>query len=105
MLTNFINLAIVRGLQGDWPAADVYSQQAMKAYDKTIQHFSGQDDPAEIAVAERRAKAIDMYWVGIVYFCENKPDDCLTTLDQAFTSALELHATPKNLTTIDLCRS
>src|SRR2546422_115064 len=100
MLTNFINLAIVRGLQGDWPAADVYSQQAMKAYDKTIQHFSGQDDPAEIAVAERRAKAIDMYWVGIVYFRENKPDDCLTTLDQAFTSALELHSTPKNLTTI-----
>jgi len=97
---NFINLAIVRGLQGDWPSADAYSQQAMKAYDKVIDHFSGKDDPAEIAIAERRAKAIDMYWVGLIYFRENKPDDCFATLDRAFTSASELHATPKNLATI-----
>jgi tetratricopeptide (TPR) repeat protein len=97
---NFINLAIVRGLQGDWSSADAYSQQAMKAYDKVIEHFSAQGNPGEIATAERRAKATDMYWVGLIYFRENKLDESLATLDLAFTSASELHASSKNLTAI-----
>lgn len=90
---NYMELAAVRMLQKDWKGADNYCQQAIKAYDKVIEHFAG----SEIQAAERRAKALDMYYVALVYFREGKTTESLDTFESAFNTATELHATTQPL--------
>jgi tetratricopeptide (TPR) repeat protein len=93
---NYVEAAAVHMIQQDWPESEQYCLQGMKAYDKAIDHFTATSDTPRLSGA-RRAKALDMYYLGLIYYRERKYVESLETLDQAFSTAAELHARRESL--------
>jgi tetratricopeptide (TPR) repeat protein len=93
---NYVEAAAVPIFQQDWHRSEEYCLQAMKAYDKAIERFVATSDPSRLDGA-RRAKALDMYYLGLIYYRERKYVQSLKTLDQAFSTAAELHARRESL--------
>jgi tetratricopeptide (TPR) repeat protein len=96
---NYVETAAVHMIQQDWPASEKSCLQGMSAYDKAIEHFKGSGDTERLNRA-RRAKALDMYYLGLVYYRERKYVESLETLDQAFATASELEARRESLVQI-----
>jgi tetratricopeptide (TPR) repeat protein len=93
---NYVEAAAVPMIQQDWPGSEAYCLQAMQAYDKAMDHFIATSDPSHLGGAHR-AKALDMYYLGLVYYRERKYVESLKTLDEAFSTAAELHARRESL--------
>lgn len=91
---NFTFLAAPRMLKPDWPGAEQYIEQSIGAYDQMIAQLAG-PDVAEARLAAQRSKALDMYYLGLIYNGEGKTRAALDTLEKSFASATELHANPR----------
>jgi tetratricopeptide (TPR) repeat protein len=87
---NYLDLAAMHMLQRDWKTAGKYGQQCLAAYDKIIEHDPALLDAGGVARA-RREKAMDMYYVGLILFREDKGAESLKMLDECFTTGLDLH--------------
>lgn len=93
---NYVETAAVHMIQQDWPGSEKYCLQGMKAYDKSIDHFTATSETPRLTGA-RRAKALDMCYLGLIYYRERKYVESLETLDQAFSTAEELRARRESL--------
>jgi tetratricopeptide (TPR) repeat protein len=93
---NYVEAAAVSMIQQDWHRSEAYCLQGMQAYDKAIDRFIATSDPSRLGGA-RRAKALDMYYLGLTYYRKRKYVESLKTLDQAFSTAAELHARRESL--------
>lgn len=94
---NYLDLAAMHMLQKDWTTAGKYGQQGLEAYDKIIQHYSALPDAAGMVASARRAKAMDMYYVGLILYREDKNAESLKMLDECFTTGQELRIPRQSL--------
>jgi len=97
---NFSVLADLSAKRQDWSGAEQYLQLALKAHDKLIAHFAGSGSNAAMIQEERRAKALDMFHMGLAYAHEGKYAEALVVLNESFTTASEAHAPSQQLTPI-----
>jgi tetratricopeptide (TPR) repeat protein len=93
---NYVESAAVRMIQQDWTGSEQYCLEGMRAYDNAVEHFKQIQDNQRLNQV-RGAKALDMYYLGLIYYREHKYVESLETLDQAFTTASELHARKESL--------
>lgn len=97
---NFSLLADLSAKQEEWHAAEEYLLEAMKARDKIIAHLKDSGANAAMIQLERHSRAFDQFHLGVTYAREGKYTEALSTLDESFTAASELHAPAQQLTPI-----
>lgn len=97
------NLSLIAGASGqqqNWQEAEGYLRQALKAYDKVIDHLVSSKGSAELVLSERREKAMEQYHLALVYTHLERFADALVVLDESFTAAQAAHVPTSQLVPI-----
>ena len=90
-------LSMIRGRESNWPGVEESSRQAIDAYDKTIRHFEGMEDPSHTLDSAHFGKAMSLFRLANAYGQEGKMDFAVYTADQAFLYLTEVNANQQGM--------
>jgi tetratricopeptide (TPR) repeat protein len=87
----YLDLAVTRDDHEDWSGAEQALLQSVESFDKTIQHFSTNDDPQHLLWGAASSKGYALYNLGLVREREKNIDLALAALDDAFQYSSQFH--------------
>lgn len=93
----YSRLSMIQGRQGDWPAMEESSRQAIDAFEKTIRHFQGMDDPSHAMQSAQFGKAMALFRLADACDQEGKMDFAVYDADQAFRYGTEVKVADSQL--------